>query len=219
MAGGLVQLIIYGTQDIFLTGSPQITFFKICYRRHTNFALQSIKQHFIGTTNFGQEMTSIIDKIGDLMNRAYIEIEIPKINLVKNFTNWSNTKENSRIQFETINEYYQLVKNYISTNTLIANKLLSLLKINNIQMSNIEKIISEPNFINPLITLRNQLIDYVTSNNIFNIIKEFGDTKRTDLIQEIHQMDIQILVNSILYQLQKLSKYFADEEEINSLKI
>ena len=75
MAGGLIQLAVYGSQDIFLTGTPQITFFKIVYRRHTNFALESIQQHFIGQVNFGQEVTSVIEKLGDLMNRVYLEIE------------------------------------------------------------------------------------------------------------------------------------------------
>ena len=44
MAGGLLQLVAYGVQDIYLTGNPQITYFKALYRRHTNFAMESIKQ-------------------------------------------------------------------------------------------------------------------------------------------------------------------------------
>lgn len=44
--GGLMQLVAYGAQDIYLTGSPQITFFKTIYRRHTNFAVESIEQTF-----------------------------------------------------------------------------------------------------------------------------------------------------------------------------
>jgi hypothetical protein len=46
MGGGLMQLVAYGAQDIYLTGSPQITFFKVVYRRHTNFAIESIEQTF-----------------------------------------------------------------------------------------------------------------------------------------------------------------------------
>lgn len=46
MAGGLMQLVAYGAQDIYLTGNPQITFFKVVYRRHTNFATESIEQTF-----------------------------------------------------------------------------------------------------------------------------------------------------------------------------
>ena len=46
MGGGLMQLVAYGAQDIYLTGNPQITFFKVVYRRHTNFAMESIEQTF-----------------------------------------------------------------------------------------------------------------------------------------------------------------------------
>ena len=53
MGGGLMQLVAYGAQDIYLTGNPQITFFKVVYRRHTNFAMKSIKQYFDGNANFG----------------------------------------------------------------------------------------------------------------------------------------------------------------------
>jgi hypothetical protein len=48
MTGGLLQLAAYGAQDIYLTGNPQITFFTAVYRRHTNFAIQSISQYFNG---------------------------------------------------------------------------------------------------------------------------------------------------------------------------
>ena len=55
MGGGLMQLVAYGAQDIYLTGNPQITFFKVVYRRHTNFSMESIKQTFNGTTGFGND--------------------------------------------------------------------------------------------------------------------------------------------------------------------
>ena len=44
MGGGLMQLVAYGAQDIYLTGNPQITFFKVVYRRHTNFSMECIQQ-------------------------------------------------------------------------------------------------------------------------------------------------------------------------------
>ena len=49
MGGGLMQLVAYGAQDIYLTGNPQITFFKVVYRRHTNFSMEAIEQTFSGT--------------------------------------------------------------------------------------------------------------------------------------------------------------------------
>lgn len=52
--GGLMQLVAYGAQDVYLTGNPQITFFKVVYRRHTNFAMESIENPFNGSPGFGQ---------------------------------------------------------------------------------------------------------------------------------------------------------------------
>ena len=51
--GGLMQLVAYGAQDIYLTGKPQITFFKAVYRRYTNFAIESIQQDILGSPQFG----------------------------------------------------------------------------------------------------------------------------------------------------------------------
>ena len=72
MGGGLLQLVAYGAQDVYLTGNPQITFFKVVYRRHTNFALESIQQTFNGSVNFGQRVTATISRNGDLISRAYL---------------------------------------------------------------------------------------------------------------------------------------------------
>src|SRR5438105_1372479 len=83
MSGGMVQIAVYGSQDIYLTGTPQITFFKIVYRRYTNFSIEAIPQQFIGLINFGQEMSSVIEKVGDLMHKTYLEIDLPAINLQK----------------------------------------------------------------------------------------------------------------------------------------
>jgi len=73
MGGGLMELVAYGAQDIYLTGNPQITFFKVVYRRHANFAMESIEQTFDGTANFGGRVSSTISRNGDLIHKMYIE--------------------------------------------------------------------------------------------------------------------------------------------------
>jgi hypothetical protein len=73
MGGGLMQLVAYGAQDIYLTGNPQITFFKVVYRRHTNFSMESIKQTFNGTADFGNDVSATISRNGDLVYRMYLE--------------------------------------------------------------------------------------------------------------------------------------------------
>jgi len=77
MAGGLMQLVAYGAQDIYLTGNPQITFFKVVYRRHTNFSMECINQSisgqsFIGTTNINNKATVNISRTGDLVTGLYV---------------------------------------------------------------------------------------------------------------------------------------------------
>ena len=75
MGGGLMQLVAYGAQDIYLTGNPQITFFKVVYRRHTNFAMEAIEQTFNGAAAMGQKFSCTISRNGDLLSRVYLEID------------------------------------------------------------------------------------------------------------------------------------------------
>jgi len=79
MGGGLLQLVAYGAQDVYLTGNPQITFFKVVYRRHTNFAIEAIQQTFNGTAGYGQTVNCQISRNGDLINRVYLQAKLPKI--------------------------------------------------------------------------------------------------------------------------------------------
>ena len=74
-----MQLVAFGAQDIYLTGSPQITFFKVVYRRHTNFSLESIEQTFNGTVNFGGKVTCTVSRNGDLLTKAYLKAELPRL--------------------------------------------------------------------------------------------------------------------------------------------
>jgi hypothetical protein len=81
MGGGLMQLVAYGAQDIYLTGNPQITFFKTVYRRHTNFAIEAIEQTFQGTADFGKKVTCTISRNGDLINKIYLQVQFPALSL------------------------------------------------------------------------------------------------------------------------------------------
>mgnify|MGYP002343975429 CR=1 FL=1 len=73
MGGGLMQLVAYGAQDIYLTGNPQITFFKVVYRRHTNFSMETIEQTISGaSTTAGGSGTVTISRNGDLVSSVYV---------------------------------------------------------------------------------------------------------------------------------------------------
>ena len=73
-----MQLVAYGAQDIYLTGNPQITFFKVVYRRHTNFSMECIQQTLSGSstiaTTSGNTGTVTISRNGDLVSNVYVEV-------------------------------------------------------------------------------------------------------------------------------------------------
>ena len=82
MGGGLMQLVAYGAQDIYLTGNPQITFFKVVYRRHTNFSMEAIEQTINGSSQLGSSASSgtvTISRNGDLVHKIYITSSTPGI--------------------------------------------------------------------------------------------------------------------------------------------
>ena len=85
MGGGIMQLVAYGAQDIYLTGNPQITFFKVVYRRHTNFSMETINQNisgqsFIGIDNINNKATVTISRNGDLVTGVFITSKQTDVN-------------------------------------------------------------------------------------------------------------------------------------------
>lgn len=82
MGGGLINIVSYGLDDLYLTGAAQITFFKSSHRRHTNYAQESIEID-IGQTNFAEEINVQFPKIGDLIGNTYLQVTLPQISLLK----------------------------------------------------------------------------------------------------------------------------------------
>jgi len=101
MGGGLMQLVAYGAQDIYLTGNPQITFFKVVYRRHTNFSMEAIQQTFSGAVSAtGSTITTTISRNGDLVGRLWLDVVLATTTggtafdggdfPAQTYTNWTN---------------------------------------------------------------------------------------------------------------------------------
>jgi len=84
MGGGLMQLVSYGAQDIYISGNPQITFWKILYKRHTNFAVESIEVTFNGQADFNKRVTAVINRNADLMYKTYVQVTLPEVGLTGN---------------------------------------------------------------------------------------------------------------------------------------
>jgi hypothetical protein len=87
MGGGLLQLVSYGAQDIYISGNPQITFWKILYKRHTNFAMESIEVTFNGQADFNKRVTAVINRNADLMFRTYLQVVLPQVDFTTTQTN------------------------------------------------------------------------------------------------------------------------------------
>lgn len=74
MGGGLLQLVAYGAQDAYLSGNPQITFFKGLFKRHTNFAMEPFRVNFSGQAAWGTKQSALIGRHADLMYSTYLEV-------------------------------------------------------------------------------------------------------------------------------------------------
>jgi hypothetical protein len=98
MGGGLMQLVAYGAQDIYLTGNPQITFFKVVYRRHTNFSMESIEQTFNGVSTSNGRPVCTISRNGDLVHKIYLVQTRTSKQIKENITKPENIIKNVELE-------------------------------------------------------------------------------------------------------------------------
>ena len=84
MGGGLIQLVAIGTQDVFLTGNPQMTFFKIIYRRYTNFSKECVEVELSGNNN---NYNCTLPRIGDLVQEIYLKTDVGDLSSIKQLKN------------------------------------------------------------------------------------------------------------------------------------
>ena len=79
MTGATIQLVAKGIQDLFMIKDPQITYFKIVYRRHTNFSIEAIPQYFTHQPDFGKKYSCTISQNGDLIGKTYLIVTLPRV--------------------------------------------------------------------------------------------------------------------------------------------
>jgi Large eukaryotic DNA virus major capsid protein/Major capsid protein N-terminus len=115
MAGGLMQLVAYGAQDVYLTGQPKVTFFQAVYKRHTNFAMENIQQTVNGTPSNSGRVSVTIARNGDLVGNMYVSLLPATANLTSNNTvfdtNWIAERALADIEMtiggQRIDKHYQ----------------------------------------------------------------------------------------------------------------
>jgi hypothetical protein len=189
MTGGLLQIASFGKQDIFLTGSPEITFFKYVYRRYTNFSIETIEEYPDGIPNFDEKITFTLSKNADIVHKIYLKITLPKVDIVRNINISDENLAKNKYQlakknWEDLNKY----SNYIVQAYNLINREL------------------EPINANPLL-IYNQLqsffendIDTKDYNEIQKDIKA-NIKNNTDILAEVES-----IINSVITQKEKLDK-------------
>lgn len=125
MPGGLIQIASFGSQDLTLTGNPQITYFQIVFRRYTNFGIRTVEIPFDGVVDFGSSSTLTIPKSADLLTKATLKIKLPAFNLQELNNEIFSNMEISNTDTTNLNKYYIFYDYFIN----FINKLQNIVKI------------------------------------------------------------------------------------------
>ena len=88
MAGGLIQLVAQGAESMYLTGNPQMSYFKCVYKRHTNFSTEYIEELFDKSADFGRTSHCKIGRNADLIRNIYIRTELPALKQDVSSSTW-----------------------------------------------------------------------------------------------------------------------------------
>jgi len=174
--GSLVQIVAQGSQDLFLTSIPEITFFKAVYYRHTNFAVNSVIIPLNGTSDFDKQITTILPKSGDLLYKLLLKIDLPYVNLINNDfiideAEVSCIQSKLNIAIEQSNNY----KTFFKYNYLILNSLSLEIKTNGSNWTSIYSLITTKKCQYELIIAN---IDVSLNNVISQFYKSFPITDK-----------------------------------------
>jgi hypothetical protein len=191
MTGGLLQLVAKGPEDIYLINKPEITLFKIIYRRHVNFAMYPFKLNFNKKLNFGNIGRCKIKKNADLVNKLTLIVKVPEIKmdypvLTKKalqtiLTNYSIVwyVPNLDINLAVTKDDYDAIK-------ILSNNKIIELQNNKIIQQN-RKYIIEYQYINSNINISgrdyaNNVFPFLMAGEQYEIIYAYLDSYKKDLI-------------------------------------
>jgi hypothetical protein len=225
MPGGILSMVCYGCNDLYLTGAPQITFFKIAYRRYTNFSVESVVVSPNNHTNFGEEIEIMVPRIGDLMSKTYLTIDIPETYFSFNefeFTSTTPTLD------ATLLANYNKVKSFMKYNTAAYRSILRDYKVTDISTTDIKTNldilingdgqIAKINFENLYNDgLPDILKFYIKTSNIFTMTEDIlsVDTTDTEVINSIYNIAENSIQTSIKCQGYYFSLYNAALKKYN----
>jgi hypothetical protein len=108
MGGGLLQLVAHGAQDAYLSGNPQITFWKGLFKRHTNFAMEPFRVRLTGVPAWGNKQSVTLARHADLLYSTYLDVVLPAKQTIsgeEKFIEWNN--EQGRLGYNLL-DYVEL---------------------------------------------------------------------------------------------------------------
>jgi hypothetical protein len=156
MTGGIIQMVISGKQDIYLTINPEITFFKKVYKRHTNFSTELIEILPEQTINFNDELSFILNQ-GDAIHRCYFEITLPSYSFSDKYitnTNYIDRKKliiaNLTTQYNTYKTLYDNLKGFVDVESNLYRILYNILQTENITLTLLKEQVASFNYKNKL---------------------------------------------------------------------
>lgn len=219
-SGGLINIVSYGSQDLYLTGAPEVSFFKTVYRRYTNFSMESYEIPFDNTFKFGCENILTFQKIGDLVHKAYIKIKIPEIsfNRIVYMTDINNANNNYHTAVANlkkimifmnvnINAYRAALSAYQANNILYCSEMVSnITNVFNSYISNTETMNAITYFTSnsPLVNVPPKLFNIqMISNSILNP-------------SSFPKESFKIMLDSALHYSKMVQKYY--EDELNNMQ-
>jgi hypothetical protein len=184
MGGGLMQIITYGTQDLTLTGNPEITFFNIIYRRYTNFGIKNVNLSFDNSPDFDKSSYLNIPKNnGDLLSKIIFKIRLPKINL-KNI-NANELKKMDNYYGLNREEYISNYNYYIYFYNRLLNIVTNFFNSFSFQVNSLTYINDLKNYIMKYINLNQYFqffisIDYYFNNIVTSTKKKYNTSLYTN---------------------------------------
>lgn len=181
MTGGLLHIVSFGVEDIYLTGAPQITFFKIAYRRYTCFAIQTHLQTPDSPLDFGGSTSFKLEPYGDLISNAYLTADLPAVKLTK--------RAAPDPAIEIIKTFLQLTDAYLAANFKAARILESVISATHLKPIHVIRRFEDPSIIDPIRSTGAALRDYLNQGRLSEAL-EYDDVSIYRLMQLIENLNV-----------------------------
>ena len=237
IAGGLIQIVTSGKQDIYLTVNPEITFFKKVFKKHTNFSLELIEINPEQLPEYNNNLSFIING-GDGLHRCYLEVDLPSLLFSDkyidnvNYINRKNTEIiNLNNKFEKWNTSYINLKNYIDIETILYRTLYQFLQTSNISINTLKNQVTNFNYkyklqkdlyknkIEQSIYVKIDITGYINSINKLITNNTQYDTSvyisRQEILDNINIM-YNTMVESLNYYFNKKNYYYTESNKKNN---